>query len=121
MHFDCTVEVAFPCPCKVSNTLAHAAITCNFKDKVHLKCSISGEPLGLAQEKCVVWLAPVEQPTQTEATGTAQSIKTHIHTTLASRQSLPTTTKSLTTEVQPFQEKKVMGRLSRKRTQNLLL
>ena len=106
MHFDCTVEDAFPCPCKVSNKLAHAAITCNFKDAVHLKCSISGEPLGLAEEKCVVWLAPVQQPTQTEATGTAQSGKPHICTTLVNRQSLATTTKPLTTEAQPLQEKK---------------
>ena len=106
MHFECAIEDAFPCPCKVSNTLAHAAVTCDFKDNVHLKCSISGEPLGLAEEKCVVWLAPVQQPTQTAAAGTAQSVKTHIHTTLASRQSLATTTKPLTTEAQLLQEKK---------------
>ena len=106
MHFECVIEDAFPCHCTVSNTLAHAAVTCNFKNNVHLKCSISGEPLGLAEEKCVVWLAPVQQPTQTEAAGTVQSVKTHIHTTLASRQSFATTTKPLTTAAQPLQKKK---------------
>ena len=78
MHFDCTIEFGFLCTCSVSTTLAHAAIPCNLKDKVYLKCTISGKSMGLAEEKHKVWLAPVQQPAQTEAVNVMQSVETHI-------------------------------------------
>ena len=57
MHFDETIEDAFLCPCKENASLSHAALPCTFHRKVHLKCSISGESLGPADDKHKVWLS----------------------------------------------------------------
>ena len=62
MQFDSTIENAFVCPCGLSRTLAHAALPRTVKDNVHLKCSITGTPLGLANDKQTVWLSQVPTP-----------------------------------------------------------
>jgi hypothetical protein len=69
MQFDSTIENAFVCPCGLSRTLAHAAVPRTVKDNVHLKCSISGTSLGLADHKQTVWLSQV--PTPAKVTNTA--------------------------------------------------
>jgi hypothetical protein len=45
---------------------------------VYLKCTISGKSIGLAEEKHKVWLAPVQQPAQTEVVNVVQSVETHM-------------------------------------------
>ena len=113
MHFDCTIEAAFSCTCSVSTTLAHAAIPCNFKGKVHLKCSISGMSLGLAEEKQTLWLAPLDW--SKEETNTVHSVQ--VNTTLNSandnhmrspepQHPLQTSIRSSSTEVRTSQKKK---------------
>ena len=68
MHFDETIEDAFLCPCKKNASLSHAALPCTFHCKVHLKCSISGESLGPADDKHKVWLsAEPTTPAQPQA------------------------------------------------------
>ena len=57
MHFDETIEDAFLCPCKENASLSHAALPCTFHQRTYLKCSISGEPLGPADDKHKVWLS----------------------------------------------------------------
>ena len=73
MQFDSTIENAFVCPCGLSRTLAHAAVPRTVKDNVHLKCSISGTSLGLADDKQTVWLSQV--PTPAKVTNTATSVE----------------------------------------------
>ena len=68
MHFDETIEDAFLCPCKENISLSHAVLPCTFHRKVHLKCSISGESLGPADDKHKVWLsAEPTTPAQPQA------------------------------------------------------
>ena len=57
MHFDETIEDAFLCPCKKNVSLSHAALPCTFHQRIYLKCSISGESLGPADDKHKVWLS----------------------------------------------------------------
>ena len=57
MHFDETIEDAFLCCCKENASLSHAALPCTFHQRIYLKCSISGEPLGPADDKHKVWLS----------------------------------------------------------------
>ena len=58
MHFDETIEDAFLCCCKENASLSHAALPCTLDQRIiYLKCSISGEPLGPADDKHKVWLS----------------------------------------------------------------
>ena len=113
MHFDCTIEAAFLCTCSVSSTLAHAAIPCNFKGRVHLKCSISGVSLGLAEERQTVWLPPLQWLKQKEERNAANSVQ--VSKTLNDdnhmcsakpQQPLQGSIRSSSTEVQISQKKK---------------
>ena len=90
MQFDSTIENSFVCPCELSRTLAHAAVPRTVKDNVHLKCSITGTPLGLANNKQTVWLSQVPTPamvtnTITEISSTvapsavAHTVKDNVH------------------------------------------
>ena len=74
MHFDSTIENAFICPCELKLSLAHAAVPCTFSGKVHLSCSISGEHLGIAEEKHRVWLTPAHQAGFPKVEQTARSV-----------------------------------------------
>ena len=68
MHFDETIEDAFLCPCKENASLSHAVLPCTFHQRIYLKCSISGESLGLADDKHKVWLsAEPTTPAQPQA------------------------------------------------------
>ena len=73
MQFDSTIENAFVCPCELSRTLAHAAVSRTVKDNVHLKCSISETPLGLANDKQTLWLS--QAPTPAKVTNTASVVE----------------------------------------------
>ena len=73
MQFDSTIENAFVCSCGLSRTLAHAAVPRTIKDNVHLKYSISGTSLGLADDRQTVWLSQV--PTPAKLTNTASSVE----------------------------------------------
>ena len=64
MQFDSPIKNAFVCACE--RTLAHAALPRTVK---HLKCSISGTSLGLADHKQTVWLS--QGPTPAKVTNTA--------------------------------------------------
>ena len=74
MQFDSTIGNAFVCPCELSRTLAHAAVPCTVKDNVLLKCSISGTPLGLADDKQTVWLPSGSHSSQ----GNKQNYQAHL-------------------------------------------
>ena len=68
MHFDETIEDAFLCRCKENASLSHAALPCTFHQRIYLKCSISGESLGPADDKHRVWLsAEPTTPAQPQA------------------------------------------------------
>ena len=68
MHFDETIEDAFLCPCKENALLSHAVLPCTFHQRIYLKCSISGESLGPADDKHKVWLfAEPTTPAQPQA------------------------------------------------------
>ena len=68
MHFDEIIEDAFLCPCKKTASLSHAALPRTFHQRIYLKCSISGEPLGPADDKHKVWLsAEPTTPAQPQA------------------------------------------------------
>ena len=68
MHFDETIKDAFLCRCKENISLSHAALPCTFHQRIYLKCSISGESLGPADDKHKVWLsAEPTTPAQSQA------------------------------------------------------
>ena len=73
MQFDSVIENALVCPCELSRTLAHAALPCTIKGNVHLKCSISGTSLSLADDKQTVWLSHV--PTPAKVTNTTSTVE----------------------------------------------
>ena len=50
MKFDFTIENVLVCPRELSRTLVHAAVLRTVKDDVHLKFSISGTSLGVADD-----------------------------------------------------------------------
>ena len=55
------------------SSLAHTPVPRTVKDNVHLKCSINGTPLGVADDKQTVWLSQV--PTPAKVTNTASVIE----------------------------------------------
>ena len=59
-----TIEGAFLCPCKISSSLHHAAIICDY-EKSYLKCTIDNNPFHVNKSQ-MVWLKECEEATRGE-------------------------------------------------------